>query len=795
MRTLLLTLMLLLPVGAYAIDQTWYDAHDGILDVADTTYTLTQDISSQKWGFIFASDRIRLNGNGYTLTFDDNDSVIVWNHSFETADTDTTRAVHWDFSDADSVTRRAGRILHVGDERAGVWTGDYSLRVGLPCSDQFIKSESLFAFAPGLMWTLSVQAYNWCNNDVRMGIGLLTADGDTAYQAYLDYGTYDRGFMTNWLDFANNSDSIEYYRIMLIVRNGDSTATECANGLRFDDVRIQTSHYHGIVFDCNPTINQDGGALYQSGDVVGKYCPEAQYDTYTGGSGCMVQNLSIVGGNGRSFIGYGVLGMGAAGSDTIYNCTIVTKGIGSFCVKTDNAVAWRVSNDSLFNYATAAYGKRDYTGTMVGYVHATGGRNSYGHGSSFDSNYCEGSIHDGLVVTTKVDNTDNEVTEYALSKIFGNTIHHSARYSNGFAIHCIEQAGAGIFDNIIESDSGDFYGRGIYLGYLGPTYGPKPYVRGNTIKVLQKPREGYYQWPGSFHATYGIQLDDGVDACSLTYNDIVVSADSNWAGRFAACGFVCWANVVNDVRFAHNRIWAYGNDNNWASCLGLADLDSGNMLIDSNEFYTTDSWIRGSWNIDTLIFRGNTWGYPDTGTVMTDWSPFQHYDYGGPMDGMFFLDNVYPNDSARSLFESSHFVDYGNGIKFTQAALGNHWQTEWTTTLDVNDSAGAADGAHVRVVDVLGDTVYIADTDISGLLYPVLPQFRDSAQTITYDVQRDRTEYNDYTFIAWSADWVSSDTAVATVDRAQTVTLTLAGSEPVTKTEMQGITVKGVTIE
>lgn len=687
--------IILLFSTAFSIDQQWYNEHNGILDRPDTTYVLTEDIHSPKWGFILAANHVRLLANNHNLFLNEQDTMNVYNGSFENG------IDGWSLSDSSYINK--GSILYLENTRASVWDGNYSLGIKCP-SNSVVISDSLYSFAPNTMWNVSVESYNYIDNNLRMGIGLINSVGDTVHYAYLDYTTYNRGFMTNWVDFATK-DTVEKYRIFLKVFGGTNVGS-----VFFDDVKIQTSHYHAIILGVDNSINQDNGVMYQNGDAYGKYFPSEQYTNTTIPSGCLVKDLNIIG--NKSFIGYGVIGTYGSSDDTIYNCTINVNGIGSFNIKTDNAVKWRVSNCTLSNHATAGYGKRDYTGTMIGYIHSTGGRGSYGYFSSFDSNYCEGSIQSGIITTTRPDNTDNNITEYPLNRVFGNTIHINGRFSNDFAIHIIEGCGAAVYNNEVDN-LGKNYGRGIYLGYIASTFGPKSFIKNNYVGVQQLPRDATYPFPGAFHAAYGIQLDDGVVGAEIAYNHIVAKSDTNWSGQFASCGFVCWDNVVSGINFHDNIIDAYGDSTSWVSCLGIGDLENGDINFQNNTFNTNDSWLRGMWNID-IFFNHNTWDYLDGVGKVKPWFPFQHYDYGGPMR-IGFVDNVFPSDSARKLFENSRFIDYGNGVKFTETlALNSIWEQWWTTNINGNTP--------IQIIQLPDSIIYSGNTPMSL----ILRQFTDS---------------------------------------------------------------------
>ena len=585
------------------------------------------------------------------------------------------------------------------------------------------------------------------------------------------------------------------YRIFLKV-TGASASNECA--VHFDDIRVQTAHYHGIIFGCDTTVNQDSELRYSSGSVFGKYFPSAIYDSSTGGGDyCIVKDGNVAGGYGRSYAGLGIIGTAGCSHDTIHNVDCTVRGISAINIKSDNGEYWRIAQCSLYNYATAGV-RRDYLGTMPSYIHLTGGRGSYAHHSTIDSNYGIGSIYSGIIATTRQDLTDNAVDDYPLVEVFENTLHHQGRYSNDFAIFIVGQAGAYVHDNIIDSDTGDFYGRGIQIYAIQQNcYNRRPRVDSNTVSVRKLPRNQGYVFPHAYHCTYGIQIEE-VYACTASYNTTAVSAPDSFDGRFGGAGLVANSFDNRFIRFHHNTSTANGTVDGWVSCVYIEDAPDSNgsdLQLDSNIFITNDSWLRGFSDLDSTLFLYNECQV--TATIATGvglvqpWRPFFGYDYESPCRDIRFVDNQYPNDSTKSLFKDSYFCDYATERHTSIADIKIAWYYGHTTVVNVKDSLGAdVEGASVYFISG-SDTMSSGATNASGLLSAYIWEFRDSAQTTTYDVSRDRDIYNDYTISVVSG--VESADSVVTIEQAQTWVLTLGDPILPSKNKYK-VTVRGVSI-
>lgn len=104
-----------------------------ILNQANTTYRLMNNLSATGTAFVVAAKGVTLDLNGYTVTYSTAASPVVPNGGFETAlSGDATRPANWDLSAAPTARRVAARL--------GMW-GNYMLQMNNFTSTQTITSD------------------------------------------------------------------------------------------------------------------------------------------------------------------------------------------------------------------------------------------------------------------------------------------------------------------------------------------------------------------------------------------------------------------------------------------------------------------------------------------------------------------------------------------------------------------------------------------------------------------------------------------------------------------------------
>lgn len=744
------------------IDQAWRDTSEGLLTL-DTLYTMTEDISSSKWGLIFASNDIKLNTNNFTFTWDDRDSTVVYNHSFEIPDTvlgvpDTTKAAGWDFTSATSTAREWGHFLLLAEnDMSSVYDQNYALNFNTPCSDQFVLSEQAYTFAANTHWCVSAQAYNSISGggNIRFKMFAVEQDGDTAYSATCAEGTFARGFMPIWVDFV--TDTAASYKIGIQVYGASAAPT---GEVYIDDIRIQTYKYHGMIFGCD-TLRTDADYMLGTYD---RYLPGKSYGFQSLlGSNCKVFGHGrFVQGDGQSFASKGVYGNYSCRGDTVRDISLSNNGIASVNVFSNNAEVWGVESCSLFNYSR--YGlKRDQL--TVANVKLEGGALNGGYGSIIDSNYMTGSCHVGVSVNTRVDNVIDGIDTYPLIKVWNNVIQHQCKYANGFGIISYNYAGADIRNNVIDSDTGRFCGRGIQLAGLDTLAEQHAVLLNNRVKVQQLDN---FQEYGYGREPY---------ACQIEGTKGLVQRGNYWKGKsqdyiysrfgskkMGSAALRASASPWNDE--GYNIDWtcvgdtfvAQATGRDAAVALSLLGLDSARYRFDScvvisNDIFVQMGEVSGSNFLRNTKFVVDTSTFGDYSLNKTSgtFTPFLA-DGNFPYNRLNIVDPSFGDNALRDSLKNTHLFRSSFYDMYNTAGTHGRYRYGWTHTLEVDSGALAVVGANTYIIDVHGDTLVSGVTDAQGRLISYIYEFTDSAQASPYSLGRDRVNHNDYTIaLNWNS--------------------------------------------
>lgn len=749
------------------IDQIWHDTYGGLVNAANgfaagDTLNLIENIycRNKKWGLIIQVPVLVL-GNGYALHPDSVVLNTIANNSFETPDTDPTRAANWDFSGAANITRQFGHwhVVTEGSDEPSLWDGDYALRVQLPCATQTVKSSSFYSFAPKTHHAIEMAYLNTADANLRITVGLLNTNGDTAYSAMNITGVMERGSEPVWVHFMTK-DTVETYKIFIQMTGGEAAAA--SDQVFFDHVLHTTFRTFGVAVEpdtCALTVDMMANQrFYNSATGLMETDDGLCYGSTNSnrelwgigaqagiGEGTEIRDLRIEPIQ-PTLYGWGIYGSYTCSDVTIDRCTIKPKGSNPQGVFTWNGIRWNVDSvDIIFptNPLDYHYTKREAI-PSVG-INLRADKNSYGYSSRVS--YCRiyNYPYQGAYVTTRRDTSADDVLQYPQNIVEGCEFYPKTIITNGFAIEDYGNAASIIRNNKIFG-SGQYHGTGIHITTKLADADSLQWsiVEGNVGTVESYPYSQEYSYG---LLAYGIQ-HEGVALCSLRTNYMTALAIDPAAPavdgiRFTRSG--SFKLVMHDNTF---RGFSTGNVTgaaahfyapNWA-------FDPASDIFDcySNDFITNGVALRSvGVNSVGLQFRDCLFDYKDTLTA-PNWKKMKSGENAFlPSRDLRFIDNRYGDAEADSAFEQT--MMFGAYNYLSTADNGTEWLLSWSTTINSQGAGGPQEGDSVFCISAQGDTLARGATNASGQLITVLDQFRDSAATTTYNQSVDRTNYSPYT--------------------------------------------------
>ncbi len=749
------------------IDQIWHDTYGGLVNAANgfaagDTLNLIENIycRNKKWGLIIQVPVLVL-GNGYALHPDSVVLNTIANNSFETPDTDPTRAANWDFSGAANITRQFGhwQVVTEGSDEPSLWHGSYALRVQLPCGTQTVKSSALYQFAPKTHHAIEMAYLNTADNNVRITVGLLNANNDTAYSATNIVGIMERGSEPVFVHFMTK-DTVETYRVFIQIIGGAAAAS--SNQIFIDHVLHTTYRTFGIALEpdtCALTIDMmDNQRFLNPSTGLMETDPGTCYGSTNSnrelwgigaqggiGEGTEIRDLRIEPVQ-PSLYGWGIYGSYTCSDVTIDRGTIKPKGSNPQGVFTWNGIRWSVDSiDVIFptDPLDYHYTKREAI-PSVG-INLRADKNSYGYSSRVS--YCRiyNYPYQGVYVTTRRDTSADDVLQYPQNIVEGCEFYPKTIITNGFAIEDYGNAASIIRNNKIFG-SGQYHGTGIHITTKLADADSLQWsiVDGNVGTVESYPYSQEYSYG---LLAYGIQ-HEGVALCSLRANYVTALAIDPAAPavdgiRFTRSG--SFKLVMHDNTF---RGFSTGNVTgaaahfyapNWA-------FDPVTDVFDcfTNDFITNGVALRSvGVNSVGLQFRDCLFDYKDTLTA-PNWKKMKSGENAFlPARDLRFIDNRYGDAEADSAFEQT--MMFGAYNYLSTADNGTEWLLSWSTTINSLGAGGPQEGDSVFIITAQADTVSKGATNVLGQYIAIIDQFRDSAATTTYNQSVDRTNYSPYT--------------------------------------------------
>lgn len=771
-----------------SVDQAWFDASGGVIstangDVAGDVFCQTEDIYCPSQGIMVTLDNITWRGNGYTVYVDTMSVNTITNGGFETADTDTTRATGWDFTDADSVLRQAGHYQCItdGTDDATVWEGNYALRVHVPCADQIVKSSATYTFEPGTAHCIEAVIHQVENSAVVMEIGLLSTDGDTLYSAKYTGGLMQRGGEPLYCAWVAPDTAQDGYIFLQVT---GASGISAGDQIYIDDV--QHSHYRrfGFAFemDTSETFLDEISMreYFPDGDTTGVMASSTNREGWglpvSGGSAdnFLLDSVNIQFTNPSTW-SWGIYGNPAASGVTINRCAIYPKGSNADGIFTWNGINWTVDS-CLIDYPDDPidyhYTKREAL-PSVG-VNLRADKANYGYGSTISYTTVKDYPFVGVYMRTRCDGTNDATKAYEPQTVEYCTFNGKTLLTNGFAIEDGGECNGWIVGNTIDCMTGGYHGAGIHV--TGKQWDADSlmygHVTGNTVVTETYPYSQEYSYG---NLAFAMQFEDA-EICSVYANSFTAYTLAADAPSVEAIRLNYYSNDL--YTFKNNYVAAWSDNTSMAACLNFYPTDpvysyvesaTESWDIDSNTFVTNSNLLIGFTNMYGMELVGNSFDFSDSLTEKS-WIKAKcgHASYG-PAHGLHFVDNRYVDAEVDSAFQQAEMFQSYNST--TTADIGSQWEIDWTQTATFLDTLGnAANGALIRWVDQAGDTLISATLDGTGVWSNYVAEQLDSNVTATWAASY-RTSYNDYTLRVYHQG-VTYDTTV-TVEQAQNFTVQL----------------------
>ncbi len=748
------------------IDQIWHDAHDGLVNAAHgfasgDTLNFIENVycRNKKWGLVVQVPVLIL-GNGYALHPDSVALNTIANNSFETPDVDPTRAASWDFTDAPNISRMFGHyhvVTELTDEPS-LWEGDYALRVQLPCATQTVKTASSYQFASKTHHAIEFAYLNVADANVRVTVGLLNANGDTAYSAKNNVGTMERGSEPVWVHFMTK-DTVETYKIFIQITGGDAAAS--SNQVFFDHVLHTTFRNFGIALEpdtCTLDLDwMDNQRFYNPATGLMETDPGLCFSSTAsnrefwglgvqGGvaEGTVIRDLRIEPIQPSLFF-RGIYGAYGCSDITIKKATIKPMGSNPMGVMTWNGVRWDIdSTDVIFPEEPLDYhySKRESVPSVGFNLRAD--KNNYGYSSKVS--YCKvyNYPYQGVYITTRRDMTSDHVLQYPQNIVEYCEFYPRTLITNGFAIEDYGNAPSIIRYNRIFG-AGQYHGTGIHVTTKQVDIDSLQWsiVEGNVGTVESYPYNQEYPYG---NLAYGFQ-HEGVPLCSLRYNYLTALAIDPAAP--AVDGMRITRSGSFKLFMHDNTFRGLSTGNVTGAALHLYSptwsFDPAADVFDCyhNDFITNGVALRSvGVNSVGLQFKDCFFDYLDTLTA-PNWKKMKSGENAYlPARDLRFIDNRYGDAEADSAFERT--MMFGAYNYLSTADNGTEWFVSWSTTINSSLGGVPLEGDSVFIVSAQGDTLVRGATNAAGQLITVVDEFRDSAATTTYNQPVDRTQYNPY---------------------------------------------------
>jgi len=570
-----------------------------------TSYRLTADVSSTGTCFTIAAQKVKLNLNGHTVTYDNATPITVTNGGFETGD-----STGWDFANAPNASVAAGSFINP----VTLYSGSYALRFALPASDQYVLSANTVTLAANTTYSLSAMFRNSGNNETTQNdyvggfrdpiVMTVSIDG-TAYSATTPQpGVTWRGFQFSNVVFTTGANPVTG-KIRISISGVPSGAI---GYIYVDDVKILRANSYGV-------------------DVAPNNANSKNF---------IITNGSITQGQGNGFNSHAV-NMGEQGREgfSIDHLILTVQGVNS------RAIAGYHFNGSTINYntinhnVTTIQSRDNYDGAAIYIAY-----NSISYNSTIHHNIFATGVQTAIFLQQTLGQTPNQV--------YNNNITLQSRYTNDFAIVA---NGAEVYGNTVNCGTSSNACRGIVVS------GANTKVHNNTITVQELVRNQEYNGCQTAGA-YGMQAEYSAVNAEVYGNTVTANAGDCEGSALRINPDAPGTGVSMNIH--DNTFTAVASGSARATTMRFADMNSPTtVLINNNTFRTNRRWAYIDYSesgTDNVVFTGNR--FETTGTVDNPFYGFEINSSSIAATFNFFSNTYGTGDQAR--FESQCWRATGN---------------------------------------------------------------------------------------------------------------------------------------
>ena len=534
---------------SYSIAQTntVYISDCGVLNQADTEYILQNNVSSDGTCFSVQANNIKLNLNGYTVTYSNGPNTSVSNGDFESGSGGS--ASSWDQSSGPNFQRATGTFV----DPISLWSGSYAMNINLPASNQSIVSQSPVTIPANRTYAVSAMIRNVGGSGVSAYIQTEDASGNVLGKTSI---SSSGPFSYNFVEFSAGSDTNVYIRLGV-----EGTTASQSGTVYFDDVRVQPIANHGVV-----TATCTAYHLY---------------DNSCGGSAANLQvtNGSIVQGSANAYLGHAIdlkQGPNSSGAQ-IDNLNITVSGPNSVAINTTYKSNMNIHHNTIYNNVSVIVNRHSIDGATI---------------RLYDSSN-NNQVHDNTIIGGPQGGI--MFARGSGSSAYNNTIRQNGRYSNDFAIYAYND-NMSVYGNTVDATSG----RGIHVNgnYID--------VYNNIISVRELKQNQEYNGC-ELGGAYGIQLEGGHTSNNNIHDNTVTA----YADQCDGLAFRATEVTLSNNQVYNNSFTAVRVGNTTAKAAGASFGGNTGLINIHDNTFTADSYlVHLYWDGSTgTLFDSNIFRY------------------------------------------------------------------------------------------------------------------------------------------------------------------------------------------
>lgn len=546
------------------------------LDNVTQRYYLTEDVEFAGSGFVFQRNNIKLNLNGYKISYNTSHPTQLTNPSWESGTTG------WDFTNAPHASVYSS-VDSVADYRLSrvAWGKTAAVKFNAEYTGEYVQSTSTVTLLANVRYAAaalcSYGAYEESQLAVTGFISLVDADTNevVATGTAGKQGTYWNQRGAAHLSVTYTPSTTKQYYVRIGVSTGQPGATL---GFYVSRVLVARTQVSGCLW--YPVW---AAAAVPHGDVT-IATNGAQWSISLRNGTIEEVNPSI----GRWPYRYAtILAHGTIRGCGLVRLNIITRGDNCNCVFYGDSPTPEYSNNiyscTFTNYNVYNQVRDNYYGGVTGGVVGTIAYNTITKGIF------------GFSVATGVKQV-----------LFGNTIELQEKYSNAFAIFLGK--GSVAYDNIINCGSGENSARGIAVT-TGTSASVLTKCYNNIINVQMLGHIQEYKG-GWVFGNYGIQCE-AVEYGTLSHirvYDNVVTANGNTyrpsqALRTTVRPWSPYNETVSNVIIENNTFNAYTDGTDYRSAC-LASASTSGILYNNNTMRTNSAIYATTDRTSNVLMNG-----------------------------------------------------------------------------------------------------------------------------------------------------------------------------------------------